>query len=92
MEFKYIHKEQREIGESKNNYLLKTIKKELTKDQAIKFLKKGNVGVFKRNGIWFEKGKFCCRIKKFKSFDSVLKELAKQSKKDTVTINLWDKN
>ena len=29
MEFKYIHKEQREIGESKNNYLLKTIKKDL---------------------------------------------------------------
>lgn len=92
MEFKYIYTKQRVTGATKERYLVKNIKKEISKEQTLSLMKKGKWGSFKQYAYGYEKGKFYYGMKKFNTFNDLLKEIVKNSKKKILTIELCDEN
>ena len=90
MSFKFIHKKDRVIGESKNNFILKSTNKEVTKLEAIRLLKSGKWGGFKNFAFEYKCGKYYYGMKRLGSFEALLSAIAKNSKRKTTIIYIYN--
>ena len=86
MEFKYVLRKEKVVGKDSKNFLLSSEKEEISKEKAISLLKKGSFSGFKNLGIYYKDNNFYYGSKKINSFEDLLKEVAKDSKRNKVTL------
>lgn len=90
MQFKFIEVKEKVTGEFKDKYIVKSTKKEISKNRVIALLIKGGFGSFRQLAFSYKNKKFYYGQKRFLKFEDILKEIARNSKRKNITLFIYE--
>lgn len=88
-EFNFVVVREKVVNETKDRYIMKSTKKPISEKQAENYLRKGVWGGFKKYAFGFKNKKYYYGMKKLPSFNTLLKEISKHSKRKKATLRLY---